>query len=154
MPTRQSRVYGVEVCPVRIGSRAVFVHALTEGLTAQEHEPEGKGADEIRQLYKWSVSTGGIVSMSKRSEPQRRPPPGQRESRTAQARARSPPPERRSPSHPGRQRQEDRRGFLRPRRLSPTQADRAGGEEARTSRNCSGEAINDLFEKRGKARIA
>ena len=37
-------VYGVEVCPVRIAQRAVFVHALTEGLTAQEYEPEGKGA--------------------------------------------------------------------------------------------------------------
>lgn len=46
-------VYGVGVCPVRIGSRTVFIHALTEGLTALEHEPKGKGANEIRQLYKW-----------------------------------------------------------------------------------------------------
>ena len=54
------RVYGVEVCPVRIGSRAVFIHALTEGLTALEHEPQGKGANEIRQLYKWACRQVGL----------------------------------------------------------------------------------------------
>ena len=53
-------VYGVEVCPVRIGQRAVFIHALTEGLTAQEYEPEGKGAREIRHLYKWMCRQVGL----------------------------------------------------------------------------------------------
>jgi chromosome partitioning protein len=53
-------VYGVEVCPIRIGSRAVFVHALTEGLTALEHEPGGKGSSEIRQLYKWACRQVGL----------------------------------------------------------------------------------------------
>jgi chromosome partitioning protein len=46
-------VYGVAVCPVRICNRAIFIHSLTLGLSAMEHEPKGKGADEIRQLYKW-----------------------------------------------------------------------------------------------------
>ena len=50
----------IEVCPVRIGQRAVFIHALTEGLTALEHEPEGKGAREIRQLYKWTCRQVGL----------------------------------------------------------------------------------------------
>jgi chromosome partitioning protein len=53
-------VYGIEVCPVRIGQRAVFIHALTEGLTAQEYEPDGKGAREIRHLYKWTCRQMGL----------------------------------------------------------------------------------------------
>ncbi len=53
-------VYGIEVCPVRIGQRAVFVHSLTEGLTAQEYEPNGKGAREIRHLYKWMCRQVGL----------------------------------------------------------------------------------------------
>jgi chromosome partitioning protein len=53
-------VYGVDVCPIRIAQRAVFVHALTEGLTAQEYEPDGKGASEIRRLYKWTCRQVGL----------------------------------------------------------------------------------------------
>jgi chromosome partitioning protein len=53
-------VYGVDVCPARISQRAVFVHALTEGLTAQEYEPNGKGASEIRRLYKWTCRQIGV----------------------------------------------------------------------------------------------
>ncbi len=43
--------YGVKVLPVRIGQRAAFVHALTAGKTAQEYEPNGKAAKEIKDLY-------------------------------------------------------------------------------------------------------
>jgi chromosome partitioning protein len=50
----------IEVCSVRIGQRAVFVHSLTEGLTALEYEPKGKGAREIRQLYKWVCRQVGL----------------------------------------------------------------------------------------------
>ena len=53
-------VYGIDVCPVRIGQRAVFIHALTEGMTAQEYEPAGKGAREIRHLYKWTCRQIGL----------------------------------------------------------------------------------------------
>ena len=53
-------VYGIDVCPVRVGQRAVFIHALTEGLTALEYEPAGKGAREIRQLYKWACRQVGL----------------------------------------------------------------------------------------------
>jgi chromosome partitioning protein len=53
-------VYGVPVCPVRIGHRSVFIHSLTEGLTALEYEPEGKGASEIRRFYKWACRQVGL----------------------------------------------------------------------------------------------
>jgi chromosome partitioning protein len=45
--------YGVDVSPIHIVQRSSFIHSLTLGLTAQEYEPKGKGAEEINQLYKW-----------------------------------------------------------------------------------------------------
>ena len=45
--------YGIEICPVTIGQRAVFGHSLTENKVAQEVEPEGKAAEEIAALWKW-----------------------------------------------------------------------------------------------------
>lgn len=45
--------YGVEVVPVRVGQRAAFQHAITLGQGAQEFEPGGKAAEEIKALYKW-----------------------------------------------------------------------------------------------------
>ena len=53
-------VYGIEVCPIRIGQRAAFIHSLTEGLTALEYDPKGKAAREIRQLYKWVCRQVGL----------------------------------------------------------------------------------------------
>jgi chromosome partitioning protein len=52
--------YGSAVCSVRIGHRAVFVHSLTEGLSALEFEPGGKGDREIKQLYKWVCGQVGV----------------------------------------------------------------------------------------------
>jgi chromosome partitioning protein len=46
--------YGISVCPVYIGQRAAFFHSLTGGLVAQEYEPQGKAAEEIKKLYKWT----------------------------------------------------------------------------------------------------
>ena len=45
--------YNVQVAPVHMGQRAAFQHALTAGQTAQEYEPDGKAAAEVRQLYMW-----------------------------------------------------------------------------------------------------
>lgn len=45
--------YGVALCPVSLGQRAAFVHALTAGSTAEEYEPRGKAAHEVTQLYTW-----------------------------------------------------------------------------------------------------
>lgn len=44
--------YELPVLPVRIGQRAAFTHAVTVGQTAQEYEPSGKAAAEIKKLYK------------------------------------------------------------------------------------------------------
>lgn len=51
---------GIEVLPQRITQRAVFTHSLTDGKTAIEYEPKGKGAQEIRHVYK---SICNIVSI-------------------------------------------------------------------------------------------
>ena len=44
---------GLEVCPHSIGDRAAFRNAPNTGLTAQEYEPKGKAAEEIKNLYEW-----------------------------------------------------------------------------------------------------
>ncbi len=46
--------YDVGVSPVRIGQRMAYVHALTAGQGVPEYEPDGKAAEEIRQLYTWT----------------------------------------------------------------------------------------------------
>lgn len=43
----------VELCPVRIGNRIAFSRAQQSGQTAQEYEPQGKAAEEIKQLYEY-----------------------------------------------------------------------------------------------------
>ena len=45
--------YGLEVAPVRIGSRMAFVHSLTTGEGVLEYEPTGRAAQEITALYTW-----------------------------------------------------------------------------------------------------
>jgi chromosome partitioning protein len=45
------RQLGAELCPVRIGNRIAFSRAQQTGRVAQEYEPDGKAAEEIRQLY-------------------------------------------------------------------------------------------------------
>lgn len=47
------KAFGAPVCPVAVGSRIAFVHAMTDGLGVQEYEPQGKAAAEIERLYKW-----------------------------------------------------------------------------------------------------
>jgi chromosome partitioning protein len=44
---------GLALCPVSLGQRAAYVRSLTDGLVAQEYEPEGKAAQEVAALYKW-----------------------------------------------------------------------------------------------------
>jgi chromosome partitioning protein len=41
------------LCPVFLGQRTAFVRSLTDGLVAQEYDPEGKAAQEVAALYKW-----------------------------------------------------------------------------------------------------
>ena len=42
---------GAEVCPVRIGNRIAYSRAQQTGRAAQEIEPDGKAAQEIKELY-------------------------------------------------------------------------------------------------------
>jgi chromosome partitioning protein len=48
--------YGVPLAPCRITQRAAFVHSLTAGKAIEEFEPQNKGSDEIRELYRWIES--------------------------------------------------------------------------------------------------
>ena len=53
------RTYGVQSCPVIVHQRIDHQHAFTEGLAATELSPDGKAANEIRELERWirSVQT-------------------------------------------------------------------------------------------------
>ena len=58
----------VETCPVRMGRRIAFARALVSGQAAQEFEPDGKAAREVRELHTFvlrrlqdfKASTNGI----------------------------------------------------------------------------------------------
>jgi chromosome partitioning protein len=52
--------YGVGVADVQLGQRAAYVHCLTAGLTAQEFEPDGKAAREIKHLFRWMMKQLGV----------------------------------------------------------------------------------------------
>jgi len=54
---------GANVAPRQITQRAAFTHSVIDGRTAQEFEPQGKAAEEIRQLYEWVC---GVVDMPTR----------------------------------------------------------------------------------------
>lgn len=44
----------IPVCPFALGHRVAFTHADVLGLSAQEFEPKGEGAQEIKQIYKFT----------------------------------------------------------------------------------------------------
>lgn len=46
--------FGTPPCPVLVPDRAAYRHASAEGRTVMEHEPRGRAADEIRELYTWT----------------------------------------------------------------------------------------------------
>lgn len=48
---------GLAVCPATIGNRVAFGDASTLGQTPQEYDPTGKAADEIRQVYNYTIRT-------------------------------------------------------------------------------------------------
>jgi chromosome partitioning protein len=47
---------GASVAPRQLAQRAAFTHSVIDGRTAQEYEPQGKAAEEIRELYEWICS--------------------------------------------------------------------------------------------------
>ena len=44
---------GATVAPCQLTQRAAYSHSVIDGRTAQEFDPEGKAAEEIRELYRW-----------------------------------------------------------------------------------------------------
>jgi chromosome partitioning protein len=60
-------VYEVNIAPVQIGQRAAFMNALTNGQTAQEYEPNGKGSNEMQQLYMWTCKQIGMLENEKKN---------------------------------------------------------------------------------------
>lgn len=58
--------YGLDGCPHHIADRAAFRHAAAEGKTVMEIEPNGKAADEVRQLYKWTCGHVNMQASRKR----------------------------------------------------------------------------------------
>jgi chromosome partitioning protein len=44
---------GMEVCPATIGHRAAFGDSGALGQTPEEYDPDGKAAEEIRNVYKY-----------------------------------------------------------------------------------------------------
>jgi len=45
----------VPFSPVRLHHRVAYAHAVNDGRSVLEYEPEGKAAGEIRALYQWLV---------------------------------------------------------------------------------------------------
>jgi chromosome partitioning protein len=52
--------YSLPLAPVRIGSRVAFVKSLADGLGVTEHEPRGRSAKEIRELYAYTTKKGDM----------------------------------------------------------------------------------------------
>lgn len=46
--------YGTPPCPLIVPDRAAYRHASAQGQTVMELEPDGKAAQEIRQLFDWT----------------------------------------------------------------------------------------------------
>lgn len=52
--------YGLPLAPVRVGSRVAFVKSLAVGQGVTEHEPRGRSAKEIRDLYAYTTKKGDM----------------------------------------------------------------------------------------------
>jgi chromosome partitioning protein len=57
----------IPVCPYMLGNRAVFGDAGATGQAAQEYDPRGKGAAEILQVYKYTLSI--LVQLKDKPKP-------------------------------------------------------------------------------------
>lgn len=50
------KTYHLAVAPIRITERRAFIRSLTASQSVQEYEPKGRGAEEIQQFYKFTLS--------------------------------------------------------------------------------------------------
>jgi chromosome partitioning protein len=58
---------GVEVCPFVLGERVVYQDAYAQGLGVMEAEPDGKAAEEIRQVYLYASRLLGLSTKKRMS---------------------------------------------------------------------------------------
>jgi chromosome partitioning protein len=52
--------FGLRVAPTRLADRAAFRHAVREGMSVQELEPESRAAEEVTLLWEWIAGQLGI----------------------------------------------------------------------------------------------
>lgn len=88
VPPRQSRqdeavaavkALGVPVCPIMIGHRSAFGDSAALGRSVLEYDPRGKGADEIRKVYKYTSSILAALTAGERDdEPKAKTRPSRR----------------------------------------------------------------------------
>ena len=52
--------FGTPPCSIQVSDRAAFRHASAEGGTVMEFEPNGKAADDIRHIYRWTCLQLGL----------------------------------------------------------------------------------------------
>ncbi len=45
--------YDIETAPYELGHRVAYMHAIVNGITAQEYQPKSKAAFEVKNLYQW-----------------------------------------------------------------------------------------------------
>lgn len=57
---------GVEVCPHVLGERVVYQDAYARGLGVTELEPDGKAAEEIRQVYLYASRLLGLSTKKRK----------------------------------------------------------------------------------------
>ena len=53
-------VYDVVCSPCMLGNRVAFSHAVVDGKTASESEPNGKASKEVKALYKFIAKEMGV----------------------------------------------------------------------------------------------
>lgn len=53
--------FGLQVAPARLAERAAFRHAVRDGKSVQELEPDGKAAEEVATLWDWISGHLGIL---------------------------------------------------------------------------------------------
>lgn len=58
--------YDIPCAPHSLGHRIAFAHAITDGLTAQEYEPNGKASNEVHTLYKYLTNEMEMHHASKK----------------------------------------------------------------------------------------
>ena len=72
-PPTSSRIYKLPVCPASLGQRVAFDHASTLGQTAQEYDPRGKAAAEIKRVYLFMSKLVDSSTQNEKDQWQRKP---------------------------------------------------------------------------------